>query len=138
MILLSQLEESYIQNIEWLSAIDLLITVEKDEEIYKISFSGISLFRMYTSKVTDVFLDNEIWRIEEPEYSHTKTEIVSDNNFYWLSETINDYYKRSHPVDKPENIRHIIILSDYIDIEILCSSYNVNTATEYHGSDQSI
>lgn len=85
---------------------------------------------MYASKVPDVFIDNEIWKIEEPEYSHTKMEIVSDNNFHWLTETINNYYTRSHPVDKPENIRHIIILSDYIDIEILCSSYTVNTPNE--------
>ncbi len=125
-------EGALIQGIEWDSQANPSIIIDLEDRQINLSFTGVVVFHMYKSQAKDIFRDNEIWKIEEADNSSFKKNTVISQSNYWLGYKPNDFYTRAQRVNNPDNIKHIIIMADYIDIEIVCTGYSLQPIDSDH------
>lgn len=123
---LAFLEEGLLKSISWVQATDLEFIIETDtQRLFKLTFKAVSFFKVLASRVPTKFIDNEIWKLEEIPNSPLVAQVHSQDGGYWLSQSFGTQYKRSTGVPD-EKLRHFVLLSDYLDLELLCQEYNLH------------
>src|SRR5689334_8959861 len=123
---LRSLEGSLLTATTWTQAGDLIIqVVGADEHPVEVRFHNICFFKLVESRVHDWNHSNEIWKLNEISDSPLLREVVSENGVYWLQQQFGDFYKRATSVEDPRLLRHIVLLSDYLDLELVCTDYEI-------------
>lgn len=70
--------------------------------------------------------DNEIWKFEEIRDSRLLSGVREKDNFSYLTSSFGNDYERSTTIgsaSRPCSPRHFVLLSDYVDLELLCGGY---------------
>jgi hypothetical protein len=123
---LNSLEGSLLTATTWTQAGDLIIqAVDVNEHPVEVRFHNICFFKLVGSRVHDWNDSNEIWKLHEIADSPLLREVVSENGAYWLQQQFGGFYKRVTSVEDPRLLRHIVLLSDYLDLEILCTDCQI-------------
>jgi hypothetical protein len=124
----SQLEEKLIKNSRWKSIHCFVLEVEDSttDTQFEVIFSGVHFSKTSVSYSSNVYDENEIWKAREVAESKESKLVYEEKGFYWLRQIFGGFYARSTSVKAGSALFHLIVLSDYIDLEILCDSWEVN------------
>ncbi len=89
-------------------------------------FQGISLLRVLASRVKDSKTENEIWKVEEIPGSPLLRNTIEKDGMHWLEQRFGGKYRRTKPTWEPGHQRHFVLLTDYLDVELICTGYVVS------------
>jgi hypothetical protein len=118
---LDVLRESFLISIKWEFPGDLKVMAETSEsETWSIILKGISYLKVLESFAKDKS-ENEIWTCEVVDSSRVLASITVRQGVPWMTQQFGLKYERSQPVPDPTSLRHVVLLSDYIDLEVVCT-----------------
>jgi hypothetical protein len=123
---LETLVEWFILSVDWRLPSHLAVRAEDHsaQEQVEVEFHQIAYFRVLASNVAEPTRDNEIWRFEELETSTLLDDVVEENGRYSLKQMLAGEQQSQHSYE-PALLRHIVMLSDYLHFEVLCTGYTV-------------
>jgi hypothetical protein len=126
-----ELEDGLLEGINSIDNREIqLVVLDKTERLVKVTFHDVFWYTLFSSR-GDVTKDNEIWKIEEIVGSTWIKSIHIDSSIYWKEQVIADTYRRVKSVPDSGSLRHFILLSDYIDIEIICVHCSIASLNEF-------
>lgn len=124
---LNDLTEGILNSAEWNQCEGFVLQIEDGcgKRQFEVIFSGVKLLKIVAALSTNDQVDNEIWKLEEVANSPLLQEVVEEKGVHWLCQTFGDKYQRTSSVRGLCHLRHIVLLSDYLDLELLCSKYSI-------------
>jgi len=115
-----------ILGVTWTHERNLIIQVEDalTSKRGELVFHKVVYFRVLSSTVSEITSDNEIWKFEEVRESALLSDVFEKDNVYWLSQKFvgNSHVQRTF---KPDELHHIVLHSDYLHFEWLCTGYDI-------------
>jgi hypothetical protein len=115
-----ELEDGLLEGINSTDTREIQLAVlDTTDRLVQVTFHDVFWYSLFSSR-GDVIKDNEIWKIEEIVDSIWMKSIFIDSSIYWKEQVIADQYRRVKSIPDPSSLRHFILLSDYIDLEIIC------------------
>lgn len=121
---LNDLEEGFLSNAEWDQSGGFTFQVEDPtgKLQFKVSFTGIFYMKFVASHN---LIDNEISSFEEISNSPLLQKVYEKNGVHRLLESFGENYERDFFVRSLSHLHHIVLLSDYLDFDLLCEDYNI-------------
>lgn len=122
---LSDLEQGFLKSADWKQLGCLVLQIEdaSGERQFEVTFSGIKFLKVLASSSPNSNIDNEIWKMEEVLNSSLTGEAFEKDGIHWLSQTFGDKYQRTSSVKELDHLHHVVLLSDYLDLDFLCDRY---------------
>jgi hypothetical protein len=129
-------EEWYLTHFMWSPSSGLVVTVKSADEAAarNIAFQPVLYLKTAASQSilkASEMADNEIWKFEEIKDSRLLTSLQEKDGFPYLRRSFGNDYERSMTVGSPRQPcfpRHFVLLSDYVDLEVLCGGYAIAPA----------
>lgn len=139
---LASLEEGWLNSITWTEAGNLALRIQDYEErTVDVVFRLVAYIKMIAGNPRnhenhreishrEISEFNEIWKLEEIEESSLLKEMIfAENDSIWLRQHFGSgKYEMSQHIHEPERQHHIVLLSDYIHLELICSEFEVKDA----------
>ncbi len=123
---LNALEEWFVTSISWDQMTNLIVQVEDaaQEQYIEVRFRQVCFHKALVSNASQITRDNEIWKFEEILGSPLLSEVTQEQGGYWLRQLFGDGYQTQRTY-QPTELRHMVLLSDYIHLEVLCTEFEV-------------
>lgn len=126
----------------WNPSSGLMVTVQHDPRtespdestVRQIAFRPVLFLKTVTSEnvsKASEMADNEIYKFEEIKDSWLVSSLREKDNFSYLTCSFGNDYEGSMTVSSPGRPcfpRHFVLLSDYVDLEVLCAGYTITPA----------
>lgn len=100
----------------------VLQVMEPGGRTVSVDFRNVSFLKMVSSRARNR-PDNEVWRLEEVGDSPLVRGIYEKDGVHWLQQAFGVNYQRTSSVEAPDTLRHVVLLTDYLDAEFLCTEY---------------
>jgi hypothetical protein len=135
---LTDLEEAWLTGVRWTEAGNLVLEIsDAFERPVEVIFYIITFLKVVSTNPRlkgnlsvvnreEIIEENQLWKLEEISDSSLIDELVYKEEWgYRLRQSFGNKYERTARTDDPDQQRHIVMLSDYIDLELLCARYEI-------------
>lgn len=132
-------EEWSLIDFAWSPISGLMITVQCDPRtespdkstVRHVAFQPVLFLKTVVSRnvsTASEMADNEIWKFEEIKDSRLLARLWEKDSFSCLTCLFGKDYERSQTIGRQCFPRHFVLLSNYVDLEVLCAGYTITPA----------
>lgn len=127
-MILNEMEQGFLKKATWDFPGNLALTVDQADgnRQFAVAFVQVRFLKILASRSSHGNIDNEIWKIEVVTDSPLLKDVLTEQGVNWLPQWFGGQFYRTSSLDESQNLSHIVFLSDYLDLELLCVEYDVS------------